>query len=112
MKTFIISMFLLFSCVSNAQDSPADTVWLDVRSHDEFNSGHLPGAINIPHTEIATAIAELKLDKNTPIAIYCKSGRRAGLALEVLQQQGYSNLSNKGGYDQLKQQLSSDNERK
>ena len=112
MKALLVSALLLLCCYSNAQDTSSDTVWLDVRSHEEFASGHLPGAINIPHTEIAAGIAELKLDKNTPIAIYCKSGRRAGLALEVLQQQGYTNLTNKGGYEQLKQQLVSDNERK
>ena len=111
MKALLVSALLLLCCYSNAQDTSSDTVWLDVRSHEEFASGHLPGAINIPHTEIAAGIAELKLDKNTPIAIYCKSGRRAGLALEVLQQQGYTNLTNKGGYEQL-QQLASDNERK
>lgn len=112
MKALLVSTLLLLCCYSNAQDTSSDTVWLDVRSHEEFASGHLPGAVNIPHTEIAAGIAELKLDKNTPIAIYCKSGRRAGLALEVLQQQGYTNLTNKGGYEQLKQQLVSDNERK
>ena len=108
MKALLVSALLLLCCYSNAQDTSSDTVWLDVRSHEEFASGHLPGAVNIPHTEIAAGIAELKLDKNTPIAIYCKSGRRAGLALEVLQQQGYTNLTNKGGYEQL----ASDNERK
>lgn len=111
MKALLVSLLLLLCSLSCAQEA-TDTVWLDVRSHEEFAAGHLAGAINIPHTEVATAISQLKLDKNTPIAVYCKSGRRAGLALEVLQQQGYTKVTNKGGYEQLKQQLSSDNERK
>jgi phage shock protein E len=121
MKAILISLFVLCSAVFAADTTVQnphkihgvsdDAVWLDVRSAEEFAAGHLPGAVNIPHTEVATRIAELKLDKATPIAIYCKSGRRAGIALEALQQLGYSDLSNQGGFDDLQQQLNSDNER-
>ena len=104
----LLTVLLLGACASKPIE-PAETLWLDVRSAEEFAAGHLPGAINIPHTEVVQGIAALKLDKSRNIALYCGSGRRAGIAIEALQQQGYTNLTNQGGYDSLKQpQLSAD----
>ena len=48
---------------------PEGAVWIDVRSAEEFAAGHLSGAINIVHSDIATGIDALKLDKATPIAL-------------------------------------------
>ena len=112
MKTIVVmlTMLLLAACASKPIE-PTETVWLDVRSAEEFAAGHLPGAINIPHTEVVPGVAVLKLDKNRNIALYCGSGRRAGIAIEALQQQGYSNLTNQGGYESLKQQQLSADER-
>lgn len=76
-------------------------IWIDVRSSEEFQSGHLPGAVNIPHTEIAERIGEVSKDKNDTIHLYCRSGRRSGQALETLQKAGYKQVSNEGGYEDL-----------
>ncbi|MBZ9610678.1 rhodanese-like domain-containing protein [Rheinheimera maricola] len=104
----LLTLLLLSSCASKPIQT-TQTVWLDVRSAEEFAAGHLPGAINIPHTEVVKGLETLKLDKNRDIALYCGSGRRAGIAIEALQQQGYTNLTNQGGYESLKQkQLSAD----
>ncbi len=111
MKTYLLSLLLLISLGLQAHNTAPETVWLDVRSAEEFAAGHLAGAVNIPHMEVSARIAELKLDKDTPIAIYCKSGRRAGIALSALEELGYTALSNKGGFEDLQQQLNSDNER-
>ena len=108
MRALVASILLLLSACAVTSTQP---VWLDVRSAEEYAQGHLPGAVNIPHTEIAQRITELKVDKNTEILLYCGSGRRAGIALEALQQQGYTNLSNKGGYEAIKQQQLSQDER-
>ena len=106
----LLAVLLLAACASTPIQ-PTETVWLDVRSAEEFAAGHLPGAINIPHTDIVQGVAALKLDKNRNIALYCGSGRRAGIAIEALQQQGYSNLTNQGGYESLKQKQQSADER-
>lgn len=111
MKTFMMTLLLIVSAGLVAGQADKQTVWLDVRTAEEYAAGHLTGAINIPHTDITARIAELKLDKATPIAVYCRSGRRSGIAMEALQQLGYSNVSNQGGYEALKQQLNDDNER-
>ncbi len=65
---------------------------LDVRSPEEFASGHVPGAINIPHDEIANRLSEIPTGKDQSILLYCRSGRRAGQAEEILTGAGYSDL--------------------
>ena len=68
---------------------------LDVRSPEEYASGHVPGAVNIPYDQIASRIAEVPKDKD--VVLYCKSGRRAGIAAEVLAGQGYTRLQHLEG---------------
>jgi phage shock protein E len=76
--------------------------WLDVRTTDEYNTGHVAGAIHIPHGEIGDRIADLISDKNTLIHVYCRSGNRAGIALQVMKKMGYTNAHNDGGFSALK----------
>ena len=65
------------------------TVWIDVRSMDEYNEDHIDRHTElIPHTEIAARISDLGLDKSTPIKLFCRSGVRAGIALTALQDLG------------------------
>jgi phage shock protein E len=89
-----------------ALQSP-DTLLLDVRSAEEFAAGALPGAQRVGHEEIAARIGAIAPDKNTPIVLYCRSGRRSALAEESLRALGYSNLINAGGYDELKRAMES-----
>ncbi len=79
----------------------ADTIWIDVRSAAEFQQGHLPGAIHIPHTDIANRIQQLTRDKNAEIQLYCRSGRRSALAEAELKKLGYQHVVNAGAYQQL-----------
>lgn len=79
-----------------------DTVLIDVRSADEFASGALPGAQLIPHDQIGARIAAAVPDKNTPVVLYCRSGRRSSLAQDELRALGYTQVLNGGGYEQLK----------
>ena len=65
---------------------------LDVRTPEEYAAGHLPGAINIPHTEVADRLSELQADRGTEIAVHCQSGRRAGMAEEALAAAGFTGL--------------------
>ncbi|WP_306518247.1 rhodanese-like domain-containing protein [Rheinheimera sp.] len=89
--------------VAAAQAQQAETaIWIDVRTAEEYNAGHLQGAVHIPHEQIADKIAAVTADKNAVIYLYCRSGRRSGLALESLQALGYSKVVNAGGYEALK----------
>jgi len=74
---------------------------VDVRSDAEFSDGHLPGALHIPHTDVEARIAEFGDDKARPIVLYCKSGGRAGKAEKVLLANGFTNVTNGGGYTDL-----------
>jgi phage shock protein E len=87
--------------------SSPTVLWIDVRSEAEFTQGHLPGAILVPHDTIAAKIATLAPDKSQPIQLYCRSGRRSGIAAQVLKDMGYTAVTNAGGYEQLKQTRSS-----
>jgi phage shock protein E len=69
---------------------------VDVRTPAEFADGHHPGAINIPLAEIPNRLAEFGA-KDKPIVVYCRSGNRSGQALRLLQEAGYTNVTNAGG---------------
>lgn len=68
---------------------------LDVRTPKEYAAGHVPGAINVPYDQVASHLAEIPKDKD--VVLYCQSGRRAGLAAEVLQASGYTKLEHLQG---------------
>ena len=78
-------------------DSEKDRIILDVRSREEYDQGHIPGAILIPDTEIEAKAAELLPDKDQLILVYCRSGRRSKLAAQSLADLGYTNIREFGG---------------
>ena len=86
---------------SAVQPEKAKGVWIDVRSAEEFNAGHLQDAVNIPHDKILARIQAVSPDKNAPVNLYCRSGRRAEAALNELKNAGYTNVTNHGGYEDL-----------
>lgn len=86
---------------SAVQPEKAKGVWIDVRSAEEFNAGHLQDAMNIPHDQILARIQAVSPDKNAPVNLYCRSGRRAEIALNELKNAGYTNVTNHGGYEDL-----------
>lgn len=67
---------------------------VDVRSAAEFATGHIPGAINIPHTEIREHLDELR---GRPVRLICKSGMRSYLAYRVLVQEGFEDVASFSG---------------
>ena len=70
---------------------------LDVRTQEEYDQGHIPGAILIPDTEVESKAEEVLTDKNQLILVYCRSGRRSKLASEILVELGYTNIKEFGG---------------
>ena len=65
---------------------------LDVRSPQEYAEGHIPGAINIPHTQLGSRLAEIGSNKNKEIVLYCGSGGRVVTAANTLRTAGFSKL--------------------
>ena len=65
---------------------------LDVRSSEEYQSGHIQSAINISHMTLSDELAKLPSNKDANIIVYCRSGRRAGIAEQILRKSGYTNV--------------------
>ena len=78
-------------------DSEEGYIILDVRAQEEYDEGHIPGAILIPHTEIEARAEEVLTDKDQLILVYCRSGRRSKIAAEALVELGYTNIKEFGG---------------
>ena len=78
-------------------DTEEGYVILDVREQDEYDAGHIPGAILIPYTQIDAKANEMLPDKNRLILVYCRSGRRSKIAAEALAELGYTNIKEFGG---------------
>jgi phage shock protein E len=72
-------------------------VLLDVRTPEEFASGHLQGALNLPYDQITADVVTQIPDKTATIQVYCRSGRRSAIAVETLKTLGYTDLQDLGG---------------
>lgn len=78
-------------------DNEEGYVILDVRTQEEYDEGHIPGAILIPNTEIEAKAEEILTDKDQLILVCCRSGRRSKMAAEILVELGYTNIKEFGG---------------
>ena len=78
-------------------DTEEGYVILDVRTQEEYDELHIPGAILIPDTEIKEKAEEVLTDKDQLILVYCRSGRRSKLASEDLVELGYTKIKEFGG---------------
>ena len=71
---------------------------VDVRTPAEFDTGHVPGALNIPHDQMAARHAEIG-PPSTPVLLYCKSGRRTDIAARTLREKGFTQIYDMQSYD-------------
>jgi rhodanese-related sulfurtransferase len=97
----------LSACSSNQESAPtaavdftADTIVIDVRTPEEFDTGHLDGALNISWESSEFVQAVDALDKSANYVIYCRSGNRAGQAIDKMASMGFTNLTNLGSVDE------------
>lgn len=91
-----VLLFVLGGCAHTPQEyfaAPRAMV-IDVRTEQEWKEGHLDGAILIPHDRIEQEIAAVASDKKGRIYLYCRTGRRTGLAFDVLKKAGYEDIVN------------------
>lgn len=73
---------------------------VDVRRPDEFNSGHIPNAINVPNEDIGTSQPEALPELDRVLLVYCRSGRRSKEAAQKLAAMGYTNVYEFGGINE------------
>ena len=77
-------------------DASGDVIVLDVRSQEEYDGGHIPGAVCFPSEDIQPDLP-LPFEKDAEILVYCRSGRRSAEAAEKLADMGYTNVADFGG---------------
>ncbi|MFT6927312.1 MAG: phage shock protein E [Psychromonas sp.] len=80
-------------------------VIFDVRTEDEYNRGHIKGAINIPYNQLLKNQDKITAYKDQPVILYCHSGRRAKIAAGTLQKLGFTKLIDLKGHMILWEQL-------
>ena len=78
-------------------DTEEGYIILDVREQDEYDAGHIPGAILIPYTQMEEKADDMLPDKDQLLLVYCRSGRRSKIAAEALVELGYTNIKEFGG---------------
>ena len=79
-----------------------DALIVDVREPQEYNSGNVEGSINIPMSKLLGDVKELEgISKDVKIVLYCRTGSRSGVAIEILRAKGYANLINGINQDQV-----------
>ena len=105
-----LSLITLAACAPKAQyhlinaeeakerlDSGDALILVDVRTKEEFDAGHIEGALLLPNEEILDTPPELLPDKNAEILLYCRSGNRSAQAAKKLVAMGYTNVYDFGG---------------
>ncbi len=74
----------------------AQPIVIDVRTPEEFASGHIQGAVNIPLAELERTIASVVPEKSTPLFVHCQSGGRSARAKATLSKLGYTHVTDLG----------------
>ena len=88
--------------VKERLDKGEKLIIVDVRTKEEYDSGHIPRSLLIPYDEIETKAASLLPDKNASIIVYCRSGRRSEIAAKSLVKLGYTNVADLGAISDWK----------
>jgi rhodanese-related sulfurtransferase len=76
-------------------ETGAEHLLIDVRTPEEFASGHIEGAVNIPVEALASRLSEVP--SGQPIVVYCRSGNRSATASQILADAGYTSIYDLGG---------------
>ena len=96
------ALWTLSACSASAgiREIPEGALIVDVRTPGEFKASHFPGAVNIPLDNLEARLSEFG-DKNGPVVVYCRSGRRSGIAKDILTRKGFTKVQNGGGLNQM-----------
>jgi phage shock protein E len=107
----VIAFTFLFLRRGCGQTASAETVAallkqkakvIDVRTADEYQDGHLAGAINVPLAALGRDIGRMAPDKGQPILLHCASGMRSATGQKTLERLGYTNVHNLGSFSRAR----------
>src|SRR5512133_2168204 len=95
--SLLVLAAVVFGMVSSSIGADGEKpLVIDVRTEAEWNSGHVEGAILIPYDVIGGKIEAVAKDKSKRIYVYCRTGRRSGIAKNTLEKLGYKDVVNLG----------------
>ena len=111
--SLFLSLLALAGCGTSRSDRGPDPVVaatkapliLDVRTPEEYQAEHIPGALNLPVDQIGTRIQQIATDKTTPLYVHCQSGGRSARAKVTLEKLGFTNVRDLGSFQNAKQVL-------
>ena len=92
-----------FHARTSMEPFDANTTYIDVRTHPEWQQNHVENALHIELTDLQRGKLP-DVPKDAPIAVYCRSGHRARLALDILNKRGFTNVRNAGSVADLREQ--------
>lgn len=95
---FALKRMSLISEPEARKQLAAGALVIDVRTPGEFQSGHVPSALNIPLGELSGSLPRRVTDKNQVLLLHCLSGTRSGMAKGQLKRMGYQNVHNLGSF--------------
>ena len=104
MKHFLTALFLAVVVAGCASKQPSsatvanapDGTVIDVRTPEEYATGHVRGSTNVPLSELPTRIAQVMPDKTAPVMVHCQAGGRSARAKAALDKMGYTNVKDLG----------------
>ncbi|MED5354592.1 MAG: rhodanese-like domain-containing protein [Bacteroidota bacterium] len=111
LKYILLVAFTIFSCslINNKSINQMnsdeliefielnDAILVDVRTEDEYNSGYIENSLNIDYFSDVFSVNADKLDKNTPIILYCRSGNRSSMSANKISKLGFKEIYNLEG---------------
>lgn len=103
MKTLPVKILALAGFCLIAGTSLAETVWVDVRTVEEYQQDHIKGDINLPLQTLEGLSLQSRFDQDDEIMLYCRSGARAGQALEIFEAAGFADVHNAGGIEDARE---------
>ena len=103
LAVFLLKRILFLNATKAQELLRQGAMIIDVRSRGEFESGHVPGAINIPLGELRVLLPTMVADKNEPLLVHCLSGGRSAIAKNQLHALGYTQVHNLGSLRRAQQ---------
>ncbi|WP_340676642.1 rhodanese-like domain-containing protein [Paraglaciecola sp.] len=108
-RVLLVYISLFCACFFTQAQTPeidlTQAVIIDVRTDAEWKIAHIEDVSLIPWEDIVAATDKLQLDKSKPIALFCRSGNRAGKAMALLNAAGYTQVVNIGSLEQAAERL-------
>jgi phage shock protein E len=91
-----LKKLLPFTSLFLATFAQAEPVYIDVRTQEEYNAEHIEGDTLMPLAELNTDTLAERFGKDAELILYCRTGNRSGMAIDILKEAGFTNLTNGG----------------